>query len=377
MNKIKVLHITFDMAIAGTEQVIRQLVENTDPKQFEVAICCIDGKIGELGQKLQAQGVTFYTLKRGGGFDRGLVADLKKLVQDKHIDVLHCHQYTPYIYGLFASFGTRANVIFTEHGRFYPDSYKWKRYVLNPLLSLFTFAITAISQATNDALVKYENFPRRKIRTLYNGIRENNPIELKGFLAEAKNLRHELGLSDETLVFGTISRLDSIKNQDMMIRAFALTRTQYPNCHLLIVGDGPEREKLEALVDELNMRKHITFTGFKVDPKPWFAVIDVFLLSSLSEGTSMTLLEAMAFAKPSIVTDVGGNPEIVAAEKTGLVTPTKDVNTFYHAMLRLAQNRGLATRLGAQAQQRFREQFTVRVMADSYQQLYLQAARSR
>jgi len=377
MNKIKVLHITFDMAIAGTEQVIRQLVENTDSKQFEVAICCIDGKIGELGQKLQAQGVTFHTLKRGGGFDRALVADLKRLVQEKHIDVLHCHQYTPYIYGLFASLGTRAKVIFTEHGRFYPDTYKWKRYLLNPLLSLFTFAITAISQATNNALVKYENFPRWKIRTLYNGIRENNPIELKGFLTEAKTLRQELGLGVDTLVFGTISRLDPIKNQDMMIRAFALTRTQYPGCHLLIVGDGPERAKLESLADELSMRQHITFTGFMVDPKPWFAVIDIFLLPSLSEGTSMTLLEAMAFAKPSIVTDVGGNPEIVATEKTGLVTPTKDVNAFYHAMLRLAQNRGLATRLGEQAQLRFREQFTVRAMADSYQHLYTQAVRGK
>jgi len=187
--------------------------------------------------------------------------------------------------------------------------------------------------------------------------------------------RQQLGLETSATYLGIVATLRSWKGHHYLLDALA--QLPDPQLKLLIVGDGPEREKLEALVDELNMRKHITFTGFKVDPKPWFAVIDVFLLSSLSEGTSMTLLEAMAFAKPSIVTDVGGNPEIVAAEKTGMVTPTKDVNTFYHAMLRLAQNRGLATRLGAQAQQRFREQFTVRVMADSYQQLYLQAARGR
>jgi glycosyltransferase involved in cell wall biosynthesis len=370
MSRLKVLHLTFDMAIAGTEQVIRQLVENTDRDRFEVAICCIDGRIGDLGQKLQASGHTFFTLRRGSGFDRTLIRDLRALIRDQHFDVLHCHQYTPYSYGLFASFGTGVRVIFTEHGRFYPDSYKWKRFLLNPVLSLFTDAITAISQATNEALVRYENFPRRKIRTLYNGIRENTPEETAQCLAEAESLRAELGLAPDCLVFGTISRLDPIKNQEMMIRAFARTWNRHPACHLLIVGDGPQRQKLEQLTGQMNLQQHITFTGFKVDPKPWFAVIDAFLLSSLSEGTSMTLLEAMAFAKPSVVTGVGGNPEIVVDGQTGLVTPNQDTDAFADAMLRIASEPALAGKLGEHARARFLDRFTVGVMCAQYQALY-------
>ncbi len=370
MPKLKILHLTFDMAIAGTEQVIRQLVENTDPNRFDVAICCIDGKVGELGQKLQEKGFVFHVLKRGGGFDRTLIHDLRSLLRKHAFDIVHCHQYTPYVYGLFASMGTSSKVVFTEHGRFYPDSYKWKRYLLNPMLSLFTGAITAISAATSEALTRYENFPRRKIRTLYNGIRENSAAETEQCITEAKRLREELGLSPDTLVFGTISRLDPIKNQSMMIRAFADTLKRQPKCHLLIVGDGPERQQLEQLTDTLKLRNHLSFTGFKVDPKPWFAVIDVFLLSSLSEGTSMTLLEAMAFAKPAIVTGVGGNPEIVLDQQTGLVTPNEDTAAFSEAMQKLAADPALARRLGEQGRHRFLEKFTVRVMCEQYEAIY-------
>ena len=366
MEKTKVLHVTFDMAIAGTEQVIRQLVENTDPNRFECSIMCIDGKIGELGQLLADKGFKLHTLARNpSGLDFNIVKQLKNFVKKNDIDVLHCHQYTPYIYGLFASFGTKTKVIFTEHGRFYPDTYKWKRMILNPFLSFFTASITTISKATAEALITYENFPRRKIEVIYNGIH----FEPEKFSKET-DLRNELKINTDAKILGTISRLDPIKNQTMMIEAFYDVLQKHPNTYLLIVGDGPERPKLERLTKTLNIQNKVIFTGFKTNPQRYFNIIDVFLLSSLSEGTSMTLLEAMAFEKPSVVTNVGGNPEIIEHEETGLVSPNKDKNAFGTAISRLLTSPKLRQELSRKGKKSYFENYTSNIMASSYEAIY-------
>ena len=367
MSRIKVLHVTFDMAIAGTEQVIRQLVENTDPVKFDTSIMCIDGRIGDLGQELIKKGIKIDSIKReASGLDFGLIKTLKTYVKLNNIDVLHCHQYTPYVYGLFASLGTSTPVIFTEHGRFYPDSYKWKRVLLNPILSLFTSSITAISKATAEALIKYENFPRRKVTVIYNGI-QFNPSSF----SNNSNLRKELGIDKEANLLGTIARLDTIKNQSMMIEAFAQVVKHFPNSYLLIVGDGPEREPLEQLRKKLCIQERVIFTGFKINPQRFFNIIDIFLLPSLSEGTSMTLLEAMAFKKPAIVTDVGGNPEIVKHNVTGLVTPNKDMPAFSKAIQELLKDPTKANKLGLQGLNRYNQLFKAEEMVNKYQNLYL------
>lgn len=355
------------MAIAGTEQVIRQLVENTDPERFECSIMCIDGKIGELGQLLADNGFKLHTLARKpSGLDFNVIKQLKQFVKDNNIDVLHCHQYTPYIYGLFSSFGTKAKVIFTEHGRFYPDSYKWKRMLLNPFLSLFTDHITAISKATAEALIKYENFPRRKVQVIYNGINVNTEN-----FKDNGSLRKELNIAEDTKVLGTISRLDPIKNQPMMIEAFAEVLKTNPNTILLIVGDGPERNKLETLCQTLNIEGKVIFTGFKVNPQRYFNIIDIFLLSSLSEGTSMTLLEAMAFKKPAVVTDVGGNPEIVVDGVTGLITQTNNPKLFSGSIAELLQSENTYKYLSEKCYIRYLDEFSVQRMIKEYVSKYL------
>jgi len=354
------------MAIAGTEQVIRQLVENTDQAQFETSIICLDGKVGELGQELIKKGFHIDKLDRTGtGLDIALIKDLRNYIKQNDIRILHCHQYTPYIYGLFASLGTRVPVIFTEHGRFYPDSYKWKRMILNPILSLFTASVTAISKATGEALTKYENFPKRKIQVIYNGIQ----FDPSSF-SDHSNIRTDLGIPVDAKILGTISRLDTIKNQTMMIEAFSDVLKLHPNTYLLIVGDGPERTKLENLTKSLNIESQVIFTGFKVNPQRYFSIIDVFLLSSLSEGTSMTLLEAMAFKKPAVVTNVGGNPEIVKNNETGLVTPNSDRLAFASAINTLFNDSKYTSRLGQACYQRYKQLFTATKMAKEYQTLY-------
>ena len=369
-GKINILHLTYDMGIGGAEQVIRNLVEGTDLARFNPAVLCLDNKIGALGIKLKKNGYRVSSMDRKPGLDFNLIKAIRYYVKKNKIGILHCHQYTPYTYGLLSALYTNVKVIFTEHGRFYPDRYKWKRVLVNPVFSLRTSAITSISNATRDALVKYELMPRKRIEVIYNGLKD-----LSGLQGDDALLRQSMGIKEGDLILGTISRLDPIKNQRLMFEAFKEIRNIYRNTKLIIVGDGPLRGELERQSELLGIKDCVIFTGFQVDPQKYLGIMDIFLLPSLSEGASMTLLEAMSFCKPCVVTNAGGNPEIVLDGETGFVTPNCDKEAFIIAIKKLLDNVSLRKKTGDSGRKRYETHFTLERMVSLYQDLYLKVCR--
>lgn len=361
----RILHITFNMGYGGTEQVIRQLILNTNPKQFIHEIICIDGIIGPLGEILAEDGIVLHRLARKSGLDFSLIRRLRRLIRQRDIDVVHCHQYTPWTYGWFAHWGTGTRLVFTEHGRFHPDRYRRKARLLNPTMARTTDCLVAISEATRRALVEYEYLPPRKIQVVYNGITALNCDNEK--LATA---RHQWQLPEDLPVIGTVARLDAVKNQGAILNASRLLLDQGISHRVLLVGDGPERDRLEHLTDELGLRDQVCFTGFIEQPAALLGLMDVFLLPSFTEGTSMTLLESMSLGLPAVVTNVGGNPEIVEHEKTGLVIPVDDGPELSIALRSLLQDPTRQKHLGSAARQRFEQQFAANVMAECYARLY-------
>ena len=361
----KILHLTFDMNIGGTEQVIYHLCNGLNADLFTCHIACLDGYIGPLGKKLQAENFAVTCFNRKAGLDFKLIKELRTYLKNHKIDIVHCHQYTPYIYGLFAATLLNIEVIFTEHGRFYPDSYKWKRFLLNPILSLKTKAITSISKATKEALITFENFPKEKIQVIYNGL-AFSPRE-----QTSSTVKNSLGVKESSLLFGTVARLDPIKNQTMMLEALSQLVKKGRECHLIIVGDGEMREELESLAQKLNLANNVTFTGFITEPQKYFQAIDVFLLTSFSEGTSMTILEAMANKKPCIVTDVGGNPELINNNISGLVIENDNTEELTAAMEKLISDKEMRVDFGNNAQEHFQKKFTNHAMCSQYSELYL------
>lgn len=365
MSKIRILHVTFDMAIGGTEQVIRQLVLNLPASEFENEIFCIDGKIGAVGDMLQQQGIQIHTSPRQAGLDFQLIKTLRKILRSGRFDVVHCHQYTPWVYGWFAAWGTKAKVVFTEHGRFYPDRYRVKAWPLNAIMGHTTAAMMAISEATKNALKQYEWLPYSKIKVIYNGIQP-----LQANVEQTERLRSELGIPSGSHVLGTVARLDPVKNQKMMLQAFAKVLEQKSNCILLIVGDGPSRSELETLTETLGIQTQVRFTGFKTNVADYLALVDIYLLSSRTEGTSMTLLEAMHVSKPCVATSVGGNPEIVVHGLTGLLSPDDDACEFSNSILQILTDKNLQISFAEAGCKRFVELFTVHQMVLAYSNIY-------
>lgn len=361
----KIAHLTYDMRIGGTESVIKNLIEISSEQSWHHEIICLQALLGPFGVELANKGIEIKSLNWINGFDTSLIKSLRRLLNINSIDCLHCHQYTPWVYGTLAAAGTQTKVIFTEHGRFYPDSSSWKRRIVNPILLKLTDSVTTISKATRQALDEFEYIPESSTKVIYNGI---NPLHVDNKSVES--LKQGLVDNNDTKVIGTIARLDPIKNQTMMLHAFTRVLNHHPNTKLLIVGDGEERARLESTVTELKISTNVIFTGYITDPSEYLAVMDIFLLSSLSEGTSMTLLEAMSLSKPCVVTDAGGNAEIIEHGVNGLVTPNNDAEAFAKAISSL-----LSTDLSAMkkaAKERFEQLFTADKMADSYQAIYKQ-----
>lgn len=365
MKKIKVLHLTFDMRIGGTEQVIKNLIESSNKDAFQSMVLCIESPIGPFGDMLKKTGITVHSLSRKQGFDSKLIGQIRSFIRHNDIDILHCHQYTPWVYGCLSALGQKCKVIFTEHGRFYPDRTSWKRKVVNPILHRITDSVTTISNATKTALSEFEYIPNASTQVIYNGI-----IPCKADQAELSSLKKQFNVSEHEVILGTIARLDSIKNHLMMLDAFKLLLQRGINARLIIVGDGEMRTEIEARIKAHGIGDHVIMPGYIASPNAYLALFDIYLLSSLSEGTSMTLLEAMSMRKPCVVTDAGGNAEIIENEVNGLVTENNNAQKFSEAIVTLSKSLALRQNYGQAGFKRFQQQFTTAFMTTEYESLY-------
>ncbi len=365
VGPIRVLHITFNMAFGGTEAVIRELTAFHDEGRIQHQVVCIDGAVGAIGEQLRERGTPVQTVKRRPGFDMKLIGSLRNIIRSERINIVHCHQYTPWVYGCLAGIGTPAKVVFTEHGRFHPDRYRYKAIVINRILAAMTRQMVAISAATRDALVRYEFLPRRRVDVIYNGIKalevDNEAVQRLG-----KNL----GLAPDHFVMGTVARLDPVKNQAMMLEAFAQVHRQHPQTRLVMVGDGPERKGLEQKASTLGVKDQVIFTGFSRTPALYLALMDLFLLSSDTEGTSMTLLEAMSLGLPIVATKAGGTPEIVDNGVTGVLAPIGDCNAFASGIEAFLTSPDQLRAQGETGREKFSKYYSVESMAGQYLACY-------
>ncbi len=365
MKKRNVLHVIHSLDVGGAEKLVVDLAEETNNQQFNVMICCLD-KIGKLGEDLLSKGVTVVSLGRRPGIDVKLICCLRKLYHDKEIDIVHAHQYTPFFYSSLArNFSRKPSVIFTEHGRFYPEKRSLKRFIFNPILSRFSSEIIAVSMSTKDAMVDYDNFARDKINVVYNG------MKLKAIKTPNAHIHKQMNVGKEDFILVTAARLDPIKNHIMLIDVMRIITRSITKCKLIIIGDGSEYANLFAKINEYGLSEHVCLLGYRNNVLEIFRSSDVFLLSSLTEGTSVTLLEAMNAGLPGIVTNVGGNPEILKDKVTGFLVDSNDAEAMAEKILLLYHNRELATQLGKAGRERVEALFSFKMMLEKYEEMYI------
>ena len=170
-------------------------------------------------------------------------------------------------------------------------------------------------------------------------------------------------------MIGTVARLDPVKDLQSLFEALALVRQSLPAAHLLVVGDGPERGALEARAAQADLAGSIRFLGMRPDVKALLPAADLYVNSSISEGISLTILEAMASGVPVVATSVGGTPEVID-EGAGVLVPARHPQRLAEAILRLAETPAARARLAAHGRQRVESLFTIQRMVAEYAHLY-------
>jgi glycosyltransferase involved in cell wall biosynthesis len=373
---LRVMQLVLSLAIGGTEKLVYDIVHRLDKRIVFPVVCCLD-EFGQLGEELQQEGYQLYMLKRKPGIDWGLIQRLSVVIRQEQIDVINAQQYTPYFYALLTSLSLKFSLsaqaprlVFTEHGIPYPYKKRLKRLIFNPLLCAFADEIITISEHTKSNLIEYEHFPARRMKVIYNG------VDLRQYSQridkDAK--KHSLGISSEMNVIGIVSRLDPVKNHAMLFRAFNMVLEQCPQTTLLIVGDGPERQHLQALVETLGIVNNTLFLGFRKDIHEILPVFDVFVLPSFSEGMPVTLIEAMGAGIPVVATNVGGNPEVVKDQETGYLVENDNEQELAEKLITLLQDHETRQKMGRAGQQRAYTVFSLDKMVDTYTKLYLKVS---
>ena len=356
-------HVVLGLPFGGTEILVERMLRNP-PKGFQVSCLCLD-RIGEVGERVQADGIRVALLGRKPGFDFGLPRRIAARAARDGIDVLHCHQYTPFFYGALARlFRPRLKVIFTEHGRFHPDLPSPKRKLFNAFMQGRARFVTAVSPAVKQALIDVEGFTPDRIEVVYNGIAFPPATEDKAAL------RARLGLEPGCFHFILCCRFDTIKWIPGLLEALRIVTDSHPNVRLILVGDGPEKENILSKRMQLRLENAVIMAGFQKNVAEWLRASDAFVLCSLNEGTSVSLIESMAAGLPSVVTRVGGNPYVVQDGATGILVDPQDSAALARGLIALATSPDRVREMGAKARRSYEERFLPAGMDKTYDGMY-------
>lgn len=358
----RVLQVVLSLNPGGTERLVLDLVMRLHD-DIPMSVCCLD-EDGAWADQLRAIGVPVTALRRIPGFQPKLGSEIHAVARQHRATLIHAHHYSPFVYSCLAKmWSPGTGLVFTEHGRVSDAPPSTKRRMANRALSRFPNHVFAVSGELREHIIA-EGFTPAQVDVIYNGISIRPPVEV----ADRLSIRERLGIDDDTFVVGTIARLDPVKDLGTLLEAVARVHASR-SVRLIVVGDGPERARLEALAAELGLRDVVHFLGHRDDARDWLAGCDAYVNCSVSEGVSLTILEAMAAALPVVATRVGGTPEVVTAD-CGMLVPARDASAVAEALMTIAGDAGSRADLGKAARTRVETHFSLDRMVTQYRNIY-------
>ncbi len=362
---LNIVHAVLSLDCGGLERLVLNLCREGVSHGDKVTVVCLD-KAGELAGEVEKTGAAVKTLSRKPGLMRPSEAiRLRKLLKELSPDVIHCHQMGAALYAgsMARTLGVPA-IIHTEHGNH--DYRGWRRRLLASMAFAMPHRLFCVSEEIGDNLRESRVIFRSHPTVLGNGI----PIPGNEQLRPDPGLRSELGIPEEVPVIGTVGRLEAVKRQERILEATAILAEKGIDLHLLMVGEGTRRSELEKLSAKLGLQKRVHFTGYQRDPLPYLNLMDVFVLTSDTEGMPMALLEAWAAKKPVVVSAVGGLPDLVMENDNGFLYPLEDRERLLHAIETLIGDPELRRRLGENGYRLVNSEYSSAEAARAYRSCY-------
>lgn len=359
-----VVHVMHSLQTGGLENGVVNLVNTADDGFRHIIVCVTEA--GPLRSRVKAA-VDVFTLNKRPGHDLGAFLRLRALLRRLRPAIVHTRNWAAFDAIPAARLAGVRVLVHGEHGREVgdPEGRDARRNRIRRLFAPFVSQFVTVSRDLARWLVEDVGLPARKVMTIHNG------VDLARFgHGDRREARERLGLPSDTMIVGTVGRLDPVKDQAGLLRAFATVAAEHPGSMLLIAGDGPCREDLSRLVQALGIDGRVRLLGDCRDVPGVLAALDIFALPSIAEGMSNTILEAMASGLPVVATRVGGNPELVEDHVTGRLVVSRDPGALAEAMAAYLDDAHLRALHGKAARQRVTERFSLDRMCESYVDLY-------
>jgi glycosyltransferase involved in cell wall biosynthesis len=356
------MQLVLSLVPGGTERLTVEIARRLAGR-FRMYVCCLDER-GAWASQVEDAGVPVYVMNRQPGFHPSLGRRIADLASRHQGSVIHGHHFSPFVYGSLARFFKPSiGLVYTEHGRLSDAPPTLKRRLVNMALSRVAGPSFAVAHELRHYMLE-EGFLDSRLGVIHNGI-ELGPLPDAHARADA---RRQLGVADDAFVVGTVARLDPVKDLPTLVAAIARAAAHDPSIVLAVVGDGSERGTIESAIARTGAR--VRMLGYSAAPRQLLPGFDAYANSSISEGVSLTILEAMAAALPVVATRVGGTPEVVVDGETGRLVDARSVDDMAAAILELTAAPARGRVMGAAGRARVERAFTIDRMVDDYAREY-------
>lgn len=366
-----VLHIIHELGTGGLENGLINIINRTPENRYRHAIVCLT-KTGSFESRLTKTDVAVVSLHRRSGQDFGLYWKLWQIINRMRPAIVHTRNLSALEAQIPAFLQRGVKTVHGVHGRDVFDlegknkKYNLMRKIIRPLVGRYI----TVSRDLREWLISAIGVPQERVIQIYNG------VDHSLFMPGVKPCTVAPGgfLTGDPVVVGTVGRLAEVKDQATLINAFAavlnsLSQDTLPP-KLILVGDGPMRDRLEQLVNKLGISEHTWITGDRSDIPDILRLFDVFVLPSLGEGISNTILEAMATGLPIVATNVGGTPELVDHDINGYLVQSGDSDRMGSYICRLVQSEEQRKTMGQASLERVRHRFDWNRTVESYLAVY-------
>lgn len=362
---MKILHLISSGGMYGAEAVILNLSHTLNESSHDSVVAVFANSTNlnmEFYERASGEGIETRLIPCSGQMDRSAITRLRELVANTGADIVHAHGFKADIYAWLALRSKAIPLVSTCHTWYDHDAKvtlygKLDRFVLRRYA-----AVVSVSNSVTERLLR-AGVRLDKVHMIGNGI-DMRPFE------GAKLLRRARSSNECAPTVGVVARLSPEKGIDIFLHAAQRVLREIPTAKFIVVGDGPERARLESLMEELGLRDSLSLAGRRDDMPSVYASFDLLVSSSRHEGLPMAILEGMASGLPCVATAVGDVPKIIQDGECGFLVSAGDIESLSARVIELLQHTSLRRQLGDAAQKRVEEEFSARRMATRYLNVY-------
>lgn len=367
---LRVMFVITCMPVGGAETLLVELIRRLDREIMVPELCCLK-YFGPLGEVLAAE-VPAFTGLLAHKYDFAVFGRLTRLLRERRIDAVVTVGTggDKMFWGRLAGWRARVPVLCSAlHSTGLPDHVEWPNRLLAPI----TDAFIAVAEPHGRYLAEHEGCPASKVCVIPNGV-DTDRFHPRW---PDRALRAELQVPEGDPVAGIVAALRPEKNHELFLRSASLIRQELPTARFLVVGDGPQREGLQTLANELGLSEAVHFLGTRHDIPEVLALTNVFLLTSHMEANPVSIMEAMATEKPVVATRVGSVPETVLDGQTGFLVPPGDAVQLAARTVELLRDPDRAAAMGRAGREHVVSHWSVRRMVQGYQDLIVEIYQSK